>query len=85
VINSYFWNKKWTFKIKNNSKNMILKFCFLYICTFLINYGILVLFVEMLKFNPIISQLASMFVTTLISYIGQKYWSFKVNKLESGT
>ncbi|OMF08591.1 GtrA family protein [Paenibacillus sp. FSL H7-0331] len=83
VINSYYLNKKWTFNVARSSSRMILKFGLIYLCTFLLNYGILVLFVEMLKLNPLISQLISLFVTTIISFLGQKYWSFKATKLES--
>lgn len=85
VINSYFWNKNYTFNVKKGSKGMILKFIFLYFSTFLINYAILTLLVEIVKINPIISQLVSLTITTIVSFIGQKYWSFKEkNIMESG-
>lgn len=83
VINSYYWNKRWTFNVKQGSKKMIFKFGLIYLCTFFINYGILTIFVEFFELNPLISQFFSLLITTVMSYVGQKYWSFKVTKLES--
>ncbi|MGO4185780.1 GtrA family protein [Paenibacillus sp. MCAF9] len=83
VTNSYLWNKSWTFNIRYHSFSMVLKFGLTYLLTFIINSALLVLLVEIFKQNPVISQLFSMVITTAISFVGQKYWSFKVKIMES--
>jgi putative flippase GtrA len=83
VINSYLWNKSWTFNIHYHSFSMVFKFGLTYLLTFIINSVLLVLLVEVFNQNPVISQLFSMVITTAISFVGQKYWSFKVKKMES--
>lgn len=84
VINSFFWNRTWTFNVKKSDKNMILKFIVTYFITFLINYLLLILFIEVFRMNPLVAQVISTVLNTVVSFIGQKYWTFKVKTLESG-
>jgi len=84
VINSFFWNRTWTFNLKKSNKYMILKFIITYSITFLINYFLLILFIEIFGMNPLIAQVISTVLNTVVSFIGQKYWTFKVHTLESG-
>lgn len=78
IIHSYIWNKKWTFKSKENVKREILKFVLVYGITLLINLFLLAFFVEKLKFNPKIGQVFALGIVTMISFVGHKYWSFRL-------
>ena len=78
VINSYIWNKKWTFKSKDNSRKEVLKFVSVYIGTFLINLLMLALFVEKLMLDPKTGQVFALGIVAIISFFGNKYWSFRL-------
>ncbi|WP_442951591.1 GtrA family protein [Paenibacillus sp. GYB004] len=78
VVNSYFLNKNWTFRTpKTRNLSTIIKFITVYLCTFLVNLIILILLVDFLYFSASLSQAISLIITTMISFIGHKYWSFK--------
>lgn len=83
VINSFFWNRRWTFNVGYSSSSMRIKFVSTYLIAFIINYLFLLLLVEIMRINPAFSQLTAMVFTTGISFFGQKYWSFKEKVSES--
>ena len=76
VMNSYVWNKYWTFKTEKIQIKEFIKFNFVYVIVFVVNAIFLVFLVETLKFNPKIGQLLIIPITTIISFTGHKYWSF---------
>jgi putative flippase GtrA len=77
VINSFLWNKLWTFK----SKNSYFREAVLFVLVFLVSYGIqfcfLVLFKEILHINVYIAQVISMVIYTIISFFGNRIFTFK--------
>lgn len=77
VTHSYIWNKCWVFKSNKISINEFLKFNSIYILVFLTNALILIFFVNALNLDPRIGQLIALPIITMISFTGQKYWSFK--------
>ncbi|MBY9077520.1 GtrA family protein [Paenibacillus sp. CGMCC 1.18879] len=84
VIHSYIWNNRWTFSVKRFSLQSVIKFILIYTITFIINYLLLSLFVSIMGLNKLIAQLISLFITTLISFFGHKYWSFSKSKNQQG-
>ncbi len=76
VIHSYIWNNKWTFQAKKIDFESIIKFSAVYVLTFLMNLLLLSVLVQIGGYNALISQLFALFFTTLISFVGHKYWSF---------
>lgn len=76
VINSYVWNKYWTFKTEKIQLKEFVKFNFVYVVVFVVNALFLVFLVETLEINPKIGQLLIIPITTMISFTGHKYWSF---------
>ncbi|WP_353057157.1 MULTISPECIES: GtrA family protein [Paenibacillus] len=84
VIHSYLWNLYWTFSQKESSFKSVGRFIIVYILTFLVNLLILYLLVDYMMFNKFISQGVALFVTTLISYFGHKYWSFRIGMVPKG-
>lgn len=77
IIHSFFWNKFWTFKSKNSGANELLKFVTVYFVAYLVNLVLLTFFVEIVKIDKKIAPIIILFLTTVISFFGHKFWSFK--------
>lgn len=77
VTNSFFWNKKWTFKSQGNTRKEGLKFFSVYGITFLVNLLLLALFVEKFNIDPKIAVIFALVIVAFISFFGHKYWSFR--------
>lgn len=79
VINSYIWNKYWTFKMRRQSAKEFIKFNLVYLLVLLANIAVLYIMVNDLMINPRIGQIVVLPIITIISYFGHKYWSFNHN------
>jgi len=77
VIHSYLWNRFFTFKSKNKALKEITKFISVYIVSYLIGMFTLFIFKDKLNISPYIAGLINLVITTLISYFGHKYISFR--------
>lgn len=77
VLNSFIWNKYWTFGSKELRLDEFIKFNLLYIVYFIVNAVMLIIMVNNLHFTPQMGQLIALPTLTIISFAGQKYWSFK--------
>lgn len=82
VCHSYYWNNKWTFKAGKVEAGTIYKFITVYGITFSLN--LLLLSVLIFFMNQIFAQAIALMITTMISFVGHKYWSFRKNRTESG-
>ncbi|CAH1208495.1 hypothetical protein PAECIP111891_03230 [Paenibacillus allorhizoplanae] len=80
VLHSYYWNSRWTFNTGRKTYKNLLKFSGVYVISFFINLLVLYIFINYLEQNALLSQVFALFLTTLISFIGHKYWSFKISK-----
>ncbi len=80
VLHSYLWNRFFTFKSKEKAFKEILKFISVYIISYLLGMGTLFVFKEVLNLSPYIAGFINLFITTLISWFGHKYFSFKNSK-----
>ncbi|WP_379157452.1 GtrA family protein [Paenibacillus sp. sgz5001063] len=80
VAHSYFWNNKWTFQQKSYNTRSAIKFISVYAVTFFVNLFLLTLLVDTIGMNKLIAQAIALFLTTLISFFGHKYWSFRTSK-----
>lgn len=76
VTHSYLWNKFWTFKSDKNPKSEFLKFYSIYFIALIINALMLVLWVNILNFDPRMGQLIALPIITITCFTGHKYWSF---------
>jgi putative flippase GtrA len=77
VTHSYIWNRYWIFKSEKVILNEFIKFNSVYAAVFLTNALVLIFFVNVLKWDPRIVQLIALPIITVISFTGQKYWSFR--------
>jgi putative flippase GtrA len=78
VINSYVWNHSWVFHRRRSIVDFV-KFNAVYIIAFAVNAAALVICVEFLKLEPRLAQLGLIPLVLVISFTGNKYWSFKAN------
>lgn len=87
TIHSYIWNKKFAFrsKVKGAKKTFVemLRFCSVYAVQYLANIGFTTLFIQAFGLTAEIGGLISLFICTIISYIGHKFWSFRTNKISN--
>ncbi len=81
VCHSYIWNNRWTFKVGEVKTGTILRFITVYGITFVVNLCLLSVLVYYI--NQIIAQAIALMITTVVSYVGHKFWSFRKNRTES--
>ena len=75
---SYALNKKWTFKNNQQHKiKAILVYYSMYAISSIITSFILIVFVEYIKLQPTLSGVLVIPISTIMNYLGQKYWVFK--------
>ncbi|MDR0287796.1 MAG: GtrA family protein, partial [Clostridiales bacterium] len=79
IINSYFWNKYFTFRKPKKSLAEVIKFVTVYLVSYILNLLLVNLFVYKLGFNAYVSGAVCLFVTTLVSYFGHNFYSFRQN------
>lgn len=79
LMNSYFLNRKITFKVRKK-KNLgeAAKFLVVNIVALLINLGIMGFLVGALEIIPEISQVLAIAGSLMINFLGNKLWTFRV-------
>lgn len=82
IAHSYLWNRFFTFKSKNKAIKEITKFVSVYIVSYLIGMCTLFIFKDKLNISAYIAGLINLVITTLISYFGHKYYSFKKDEID---
>ena len=76
IINSFIWNKIWTFKSKNKFKDEIIKFLLIFLASYSINLGVVIISAEVFLINKNICQIIGMFFYTTTNYFGNSRWTF---------
>lgn len=84
LINSYCWNKFFTFESKVKSKIETIKFVALYLFVFIIEYVLKLGLNKVPNFNQIIIAIITIIMTTTLSFIGQRYFVFRKQKINDG-
>lgn len=77
VINSYFWNKYYTFKSSSKNWHELKRFILIYILYYILNLLILSSLIELVSLHPLLGQALSLVVVTTFSFFAHKYWTFK--------
>ena len=77
VLNSFFWNKYWTFKSRDCHISEFIRFNSVYVFVFVVNAITLIILVDIFNMNPKIGQLIALPIITIISFTGHRRWSFK--------
>ncbi|MEK4513000.1 GtrA family protein [Paenibacillus sp. FSL K6-2524] len=84
VAHSYLWNNRWTFQQKKYNARSAVKFMSVYVVTFFVNLFLLAILVDTIEMNKLVAQAIALFLTTLVSFFGHKYWSFRTSKKSLG-
>lgn len=77
LTNAYICYKLIVFKTKGNILREYLRFYVVYGFTFLINIMLIVFFVELLHWHPVLSQGIIMVIVMIVAYLGHVNISFK--------
>ena len=76
-INSFIWNKRWTFESKNNLFKELTLFALVFSFSFMLNFVSVIVCVEKLKINPNIAQLVGVVFYTSTNFFGNKFFTFR--------
>lgn len=77
VICSYVLNKYFTFHSRGKSIMEICRFISVYLFSFSVGNLVLLAAVEWMKLSPYLAGGINLVITTIISWFGHKYFSFK--------
>lgn len=78
VTCSYFLNKYFTFQKRKKSYSEMVRFITVYLVSFLLGNILLYLFIGIMKLSPYFVGLINLLFTSLISWFGHKYYSFRM-------
>ena len=77
LLNSFIWNRKWTFESKTKVSVTVFKFIVTFVISYLFQLGNLYLLLHFTLIDPYYCQILSIVVYTLINFILNKYYTFK--------
>lgn len=78
TIVAYLINKFWTFEKKRFSSIELIKFVFLYAFTLFVNVKTNQIILTSLENELLLAFLCATGLSTILNFIGQKWWVFKV-------
>ncbi len=84
-VNSYFWNKFFTFEVKGKSLSEVVRFFILFVVQVTLSYALQELFIEIFDVNTYVAALVTTLITMVLSYFGQKMFAFRTNKKKKDT
>ena len=79
IINSFTWNKLWTFKARHETARQFGRFLLLNLACLILSSAALFLFTDYLGWSYLPVWFVTMGIVTLINFAVSKYWVF-VNK-----
>lgn len=80
-ISGYFLNKIWVFNSKDDKSNKSLfKYYMVYGSSFILNIGVMYMFINVIKISYIISPVLTMCITIPYNFILNKLWVFSADK-----
>lgn len=77
VINSYLWNRFFTFKSKDKAFGEMARFTLVYLVSYCASMLFLYLIVDKFGVNTYIAGVLNIMLTTAVSWFGHKNFSFK--------
>ena len=77
VTVSYFLNKYFTFRQYKKSFTEIIRFISVYFVSFMLGNVVLYVMVDIISISPYLAGALNLIFTTLISWFGHKYFSFR--------
>jgi len=82
VVVAFFLHRGFTFRVRGTGNVFIdlLRFASVYVVSLVVNTIALPILVEIVGLDPLVAQALTVFVTTMISYFGHKFFSFRRTK-----
>lgn len=77
LVNSFIWNKQWTFKSNKGWVSSALRFGGVFIVCYLLQLAFLLYLNKTLDIDPYYNQLIAMAFYTVINFIMNKFYTFK--------
>lgn len=77
VLNSFIWNKQWTFQSSTGWAGSALRFGIVFGICYLLQLGLLMYLNATLTIDPYYNQLIAMAFYTVINFIMNKFYTFK--------
>jgi putative flippase GtrA len=77
VLNSFFWNRQWTFRSKASWVGSGLRFLAVFLVCYVLQLAVFLLLRRILPIDPYYNQLLAMGVYTLANFVLNKYVTFK--------
>jgi putative flippase GtrA len=74
---AFLLHRRFTFRVKGNVLVDFVRFVGVYVVSLAVNSVVLPLLVEIAGLHPLIAQGIALVITTLISYVGHKWFSFR--------
>jgi len=77
IVNSFLWNRIWTFKVLTKAKKQFKRFIALNIVCLLTSSFVIFIFVDILSWPYKLVWFTTMAFITMLNFIGSKLWVFK--------
>lgn len=78
VLNSYIWNRRWTFRSNDPQKlRQFIKFLTISIVGLVLNSTIMFIAVDKLKYHDIIGLVLATGIVTIWNFLANKFYTFK--------
>jgi dolichol-phosphate mannosyltransferase len=80
VANNFMWNRHWTFRSRRHASHpafQAARFFTVAVSALVPNLILLTIFVEQFGFGKMFAQVLAVCLVTPISFLGNKYWSFR--------
>ena len=76
---AFYLHRRFTFRVSQSGRIFVdfLRFQSVYAVSLIINTAALPLLVELLRMNPLLAQGIIVIITTAISYVGHKYFTYR--------
>jgi putative flippase GtrA len=76
-LNSFIWNKKWTFKSSDTWQGSVVRFTLVFGICFFLQLQILLYLNAHLNIDAYYNQIAAMLFYTVLNFLLNKYFTFK--------
>jgi putative flippase GtrA len=78
-INSFVWNRKWTFASKLKIKDTFYKFLLTFVLSYLVQFAVMEWLIHSLSINNYWCHLLAMIPFTLVNFLLNKFYTFRNN------
>jgi putative flippase GtrA len=76
VVNSYFFNSRWVFKVDSKKSSRGVRFLIINLIVLVINTGLLILFVDKVGLNKYVAQILVIGICMVLNYFLNRKWTF---------